>query len=87
MPDLTHNGTTLTAEEWARRWREFNLPKMNASTICKRKRDGWSDEKALTTPPASKRAAGRKAAKVSPWGSQFTINANSRERAKQSGFS
>jgi hypothetical protein len=44
---LTHDGITLTLEEWAARI------KMNAGTLRGRIRTGWSDEAALTTPTSA----------------------------------
>lgn len=45
---ITFNGETLTIVEWAKR--------LHVSTICliKRKENGWSDERIVTTPQQSK---------------------------------
>lgn len=47
---LTFNGVTMSAAEWAR-----HIGLKDKHGVLKRIRSGWSVEKALTTPPRSKR--------------------------------
>jgi hypothetical protein len=46
---ITHNGKTLTASEWAAR-----LGSKNRCLVSLRLRQGWSEEKAVTTPSQRK---------------------------------
>lgn len=67
MLEITYNGVTMNAADWARNLGKYGLPEISEATITRRKRAGWSDENTLTTPPFTKQQAAYRAKAKSPW--------------------